>query len=69
MALQCSLNSQALATFGAACIDDSTATTGLHANEKTVSALAASNGRLKSAFHADSNKELPRRMWRAIMRA
>jgi len=36
-----SLDSQALAAFGATCIDDSTATTRFHAHEKTVGTLAA----------------------------
>jgi len=36
-----SLDSQALAAFGATCIDDGTATTRFHAYEKTVSTLAA----------------------------
>jgi hypothetical protein len=49
-------DSQALAAFGAACIDNSTATTGLHANEKTVGAGAAGLGGLVRAFHGVSLK-------------
>jgi hypothetical protein len=45
------LDSQALATLSAARIDDCTATTGLHTNEKTVGAGAADFGGLVSAFH------------------
>jgi hypothetical protein len=45
------LDSQALATFGAASVDHSAATFGFHAHEKAVGAGAASFGRLISTFH------------------
>jgi hypothetical protein len=45
------LDSQALAALGAACVDHSTATAGLHANEKAVGAGAFDLGGLVSAFH------------------
>jgi len=45
------LDSQALAAFGAACIDHGTATTGLHANQKPMGAGAADFGGLVSTFH------------------
>lgn len=45
------LDSQTLATFSAASVDNSAAATSFHANEKAVCALAACNGRLESAFH------------------
>jgi hypothetical protein len=47
------LDSQALATFGAARIDHGTATTGFHANQKTVGTGAADFGGLVSAFHLE----------------
>jgi hypothetical protein len=47
------LDSQALAAFGAARIDHSTATTGFHANQKTVGTGAADFGGLVSAFHLE----------------
>ena len=49
---QMALDSQALTAFGAACVDDSTAAAGLHANEETVGARAAGLGGLISAFHS-----------------
>lgn len=45
------LDSQTLATFSAASVDNSAAATSFHANEKAVCALATCNGRLESAFH------------------
>jgi hypothetical protein len=45
------LDSQALATLGAACIDDSAATACFHANQKTVGTGAAGLGGLVCAFH------------------
>ena len=48
---QKSLDRQALATFGATCVDHSAATFGFHANEETVGTSAAGFGRLISAFH------------------
>lgn len=42
---------QTLATLGTAGVDDLTAATGLHANQKTVGAGATDLGRLVSAFH------------------
>ena len=52
------LNGQVLATLGATGIDHSSATTGLHANEKTVRACAANLGGLVSAFHFENPKGL-----------
>jgi hypothetical protein len=51
-------DSQALAAFGAARVDHSTAATGFHANQKTVSAGAADLGGLVSAFHFGNPKGL-----------
>jgi hypothetical protein len=45
------LDSQALAAFGAACVDHSTAAFGFHAHEKAMGTGAASFGRLISTFH------------------
>ncbi len=45
------LDGQTLAAFGAACVDDGTATTGFHAHEETVGAGAAGLGGLVSTFH------------------
>jgi hypothetical protein len=45
------LNSQTLAAFGAASIDHSATTTGLHANQKAMRTGAAGFRRLISAFH------------------
>ena len=45
------LDSQALAAFGAARIDDRTATAGLHANKKAMGAGTTNFGGLVSAFH------------------
>ncbi len=45
------LDSQTLAAFGAACIDHGAATTGLHANQKTVGTGATCLGGLVGAFH------------------
>jgi hypothetical protein len=47
------LNSQALAAFGAARVDHGAATTGFHANQKTVGTGATDFGRLVSAFHLE----------------
>lgn len=44
-------DSQAFTAFGAARIDDSTATTGFHADQKAVGTGAADFRRLVSAFH------------------
>jgi hypothetical protein len=49
--VQLGLNSQALAAFGATCVDHCTATAGFHANQKPVGASAADFGRLVGAFH------------------
>jgi hypothetical protein len=48
------LDSQALAPFGAASVDHSTATAALHANEKTVGTGATRLGRLVGAFHGNT---------------
>jgi len=48
---QLGLNSQALAAFGATCVDHRTSTAGFHANQKPVGARAADFGRLVGAFH------------------
>jgi hypothetical protein len=48
------LSGQALAAFGAACIDHSAATTSFHADQKAVCTCAACFRRLVSAFHFDS---------------
>jgi len=45
------LNGEALAALGTASVDYRAAAASLHANEKTMGALAARNGRLESAFH------------------
>ena len=45
------LDSQALAAFGAACVDHSAATAGFHANQEAVGAGATNFGGLVSAFH------------------
>jgi len=42
---------QALAAFGAACVDDGAAATGFHANQESVGACTADFRRLVSAFH------------------
>lgn len=42
---------EAFATLGATCVDDGTAPTGLHANEKPVRAGTADFGGLIGAFH------------------
>jgi len=44
-------DSQALAALGAACVDDGTAATGLHTDQKAVGTGAADFGSLVSAFH------------------
>jgi hypothetical protein len=44
---------EALATLGAACVDDGTATASLHTDQKTVGTGAAGFGCLISAFHDD----------------
>jgi hypothetical protein len=46
-----SLDGQALAAFGAACIDHSAATFGFHTHEKAMGAGAAGFGGLISTFH------------------
>jgi hypothetical protein len=48
------LDSQTLAAFGAASVDDSTTAAGFHANQKTVGSCAARFRRLVSAFHGIS---------------
>ena len=53
------LQAQALAAFGAACVDNSAATLGLHADEETVGTGAADFGRLVSTFH----DAIPREAW------
>ena len=45
------LNGQTLATFSAACVDNSATTACFHANQKTVGASAACFGGLVSTFH------------------
>ncbi len=45
------LDSQALAAFGAACVDDSATAAGFHANQKTVGTGTAGLGGLVCAFH------------------
>jgi hypothetical protein len=45
------LDRQALAAFGAACVQYSAAANGCHAGAKTVSTLATDNGRLVGTFH------------------
>ena len=45
------LDSQALAAFGAACVDHSAATFGFHAHEKAVGTGAAGFGGLIGTFH------------------
>ena len=47
------LDSQALAALGAACVDHGTATTGFHADQKTVGTGTADFGRLVSTFHLE----------------
>jgi hypothetical protein len=49
--LQAVLDSQTLAALGAASVDDSAATTGFHADAKTVRARAAGDGWLVGTFH------------------
>ena len=53
------LDGQTLAALGAACVDHSTATLGLHADEETVGTGAADFGRLVSTFH----DAIPREAW------
>jgi hypothetical protein len=48
------LDSQALAAFGAACIDHGTATTGFHTDQKAVGTGATCFGWLVGAFHNSS---------------
>lgn len=45
------LDSQALAAFGATCVDNRAAPAGFHANQKPMGSCAADFGRLVSAFH------------------
>ena len=52
------LNSQTLAALGATSVDHSSAATGFHANQKTVSAGAFDLGGLVSAFHFGNPKGL-----------
>lgn len=40
-----------MTALGATCIDDGAAATSLHADQKTMSTLAAGNGRLIGTFH------------------
>jgi len=47
------LDCQALAAFGAACVDHGTAATGFHANQKTMGTGATDFGGLVSAFHLE----------------
>jgi hypothetical protein len=47
------LDSQALAAFGTTCVDHRTATTGFHANQKTVGTGTTDFGGLISAFHLE----------------
>jgi hypothetical protein len=58
------LDGQALAALGAACVDDSAATTGFHTHQKAMGTGAARFGGLVSAFHVESfrGSVLPRRM-------
>ena len=53
------LYSQALATLGATCVQNSAAATGLHANAETVGTLATGNRGLVSAFHGVSKEKEP----------
>ena len=53
------LDSQALAAFGAACVDHSAATAGFHADQKAMGTGATGFGRLVSAFHVFSNMLKP----------
>jgi hypothetical protein len=59
------LDSQTLAAFGAARIDNGAATTGFHADQKAMGTGATDFGRLVSAFHLGSlgvaRGQLPRR--------
>jgi hypothetical protein len=48
-------DSQALAAFGAACVDHGAAAFGFHAHEKAMRASAAGFGRLISTFHDRSS--------------
>ncbi len=50
------LDGEALAAARTACIDDSAASTRLHADTEAVGALAAGNGRLEGAFHGRNLK-------------
>jgi hypothetical protein len=54
----CGSDGQALAAFGAACVDHGTATAALHPNQETVGAGAANFRSLISAFHDLSNQYL-----------
>jgi hypothetical protein len=47
----CLLDSQTFAALGAACVDHSTAATGLHADQEAMGTRTANFGRLVSAFH------------------
>src|SRR5437899_1365831 len=56
-----SLDRQALAALGAACVDDGAATARLHAHEEAVRAGAADFGGLVGAFHGESSSVFLRR--------
>jgi hypothetical protein len=56
--LASSLDSQTLAAFGAASIDDSAAAASLHAHEEAVGTGAANLGGLVSAFHDEGPDEM-----------
>lgn len=51
------LDSQTLTAFGAACVDDSTATAGFHADHETMGTGTLDFRRLVSAFHDDILEE------------
>jgi hypothetical protein len=53
------LDSEAFATFGAACVDHSAATACFHTDQKAMGTSAASLRRLVSAFHDFSKKLSP----------
>ena len=56
---QPALDGQTLAALGAACVDHSATTLGLHANEEAVGTGAANFGWLVSTFH----DAIPREAW------
>jgi hypothetical protein len=49
-------DSQTIATFGTTSVDNGTAATSLHANQKTVRARTANLGWLVSTFHIENPK-------------